>query len=186
MPPLSLMMRPMVAGLGHGRCSGTQNSARSGYSFFSPRLGYLLRRRRTSSTMRQSYRRCRFLLGDLEPQLRLSSFPLPSLSFRCQRYSVRFFTPYASSTAEDPYFFQKLIIFARFFASSLIIYANRIAYSCAVREPLTPLLMLDIRMLLHREGVQYVSEVMQKKPRGRYPQHSGELNVVVHRPASSI
>jgi hypothetical protein len=37
-------------------------------------------------------------------------------------------------------------IFARFFASSLIIYANRIAYSWSVREPLTPRLMLNIRI----------------------------------------
>ena len=161
-PPLSLMMRPIVAGLGHTRCLESQKSLSRGYSFFSPRLGWTSRsrRRRSSSTMRQSYRRCRFFLGEREPQLRLSSRPFPSWSFFCQPNNVRRFTPYASSTASRPYFFQKLITLARFLATSLIIYANRIAYSCSVREPFTPLLTLNILMLLCYKGVQYVSEVM--------------------------
>src|SRR5581483_3869816 len=92
---------------------------------------------------------------------RLSSFPLPSFSVRCQSYSVRSETLYASFVAAYPYVFQNLIIFALSLARSVTIYANRIAYSCAVREPLIPLFMLKIRMILRYEGLQYVSEVMQ-------------------------
>src|SRR3989344_4309945 len=147
-PPLSLMIRPMVTGFGHERLNGVQNSRSKGYTFFSPRFGYVVRSRLISSTIRQSYLRCRFLFGAREPQFRLSSFPLPALSFFCHPYSVRFFTPYASSAASSPCFFQNVNIFALFFASSLIIYANRIAYSCIVRDPFTPRLMLNIRMLL--------------------------------------
>src|SRR3989344_2397957 len=128
-PPLSLMIRPMVAGLGHRRQSGAQNSRRSEWSFFSPRFGYRSRRRLISSMMRQSYLLLLLFLGLREPQLRLSSLPFPYRILICQPNSVRRFTLYASSTAGNPYFFQKLIIFARFFATSVIIYANRIACS---------------------------------------------------------
>src|SRR3989338_10749391 len=48
MPPLSLMIRPMVAGLGHVRFCLTQNDSNNGCSFFSPRFGYRSRSRSSS------------------------------------------------------------------------------------------------------------------------------------------
>ena len=146
------MSRSMVTGLGHSTPIVPQKRLRSGNIFRGPRLGCLLRNRLISSRIRGSHVRRRLvLLGARDFGLRNSSFPLPDFSRAFQSRSVRKESAYASLVAPKPGCAQNVNIFARFCASSVIIYRKRIPRSHNVREPFTPRQMLNILMFCHKQ-----------------------------------